>query len=73
MCARVLSVASLSRMCSEMSLEHFGFSSACSAATPIGASTSATTVVPKSSTSAVYTPVSQSSSSTAPPMKKEAF
>lgn len=71
--ARVLSVASLSRMCSEMSLERFGFSSARSAATPIPASTSATTVVTESSTSAVHTPVSQSSSSTAPPTKRRRF
>ena len=51
--ARVLGVASLSRTCSEMSLERFGFSLARSAATPITASTSATTVVTESSTSAV--------------------
>ena len=71
--AHVLSVASLSRTCSEMSLERFGFSSACSAATPILASTSTTTVVTECSTSAVHTTVSQSSSSTAPPTKRRRF
>ena len=61
------------RACSEMSLEHFGFSLAHSASTPIAASTTGTTVVTECSISVVPTPVSWSSSLTAPPMKRRHF
>ena len=56
-----------------MSLEHFCFSSAHSAATPIIASITAPTVVTESSISTIPTPVSWSSSSTVPPTKRRCF
>ena len=57
---------------SEMSLEHFRFTLECSAATPITASTTATTVVTESFISAVPTPGSQCRSLT-PPTKRRHF
>ena len=55
----LLQVATYDHACSEMSLEHFAFTLERSAANPITASTTATTVVTKSSISAVPTPASQ--------------